>query len=214
MDAGFWHQKWEKGEIAFHESETNPLLIRHFEKLNTAAGSRVFLPLCGKTRDIAWLLAGGHRVVGAELSALAIEQLFSELGVVPEIDAAGKLVHYCASGIDIHVGDIFDMSAEVLGPIGAIYDRAAMVALPAGVREKYASHLIDITSAAPQLLVTLEYDQQRLEGPPFSVDEVEVRRHYGAAYQLQRVESNTVAGGLKGKVTATETAWVLRRTDR
>jgi len=214
MDAGFWHQKWEKGEIAFHESETNPLLIHHFKKLNAATGSRVFLPLCGKTRDIAWLLAGGHRVVGAELSALAIEQLFSELGVVPEIAAAGKLVRYSASGIDILVGDLFDVSAEVLGPIGAIYDRAALVALPAGVREQYASHLIDITSAAPQLLVTLEYDQQRLEGPPFSVEDFEVRKHYGTAYQLRRVESKTVAGGLKGKVSATETAWVLQTTDR
>ncbi len=159
MEAGFWHQKWERGEIGFHESETNPLLIHHFEKLMTAAGSRVFLPLCGKTRDIAWLLAGGYRVVGAELSALAIEQLFNDLGAKPAIAKSGKLTRYSASNIDIFVGDIFEVSAKDLGSVDAIYDRAALVALPAGIREQYTSHLIDVTGAAPQLLVTLEYDQ-------------------------------------------------------
>ena len=213
MEAGFWHQKWERGEIGFHESETNPLLIHHFDKLRTQAGGRVFLPLCGKTRDIAWLLAGGYRVAGAELSGIAIEQLFNELGVAPRITQAGTLAHYSASGIDIFVGDIFAVSAEDLGPVDAIYDRAALVALPAGVRERYASHLVDITGAAPQLLVTLEYDQHLLDGPPFSVDESEVRKHYGAAYQLQCVERNAVEGGLKGKVAAAESAWVLCTAD-
>jgi thiopurine S-methyltransferase len=211
MEANFWHQKWERGEIGFHESETNPLLIRHFDKLKLQAGGRVFLPLCGKTRDIAWLLAGGYRVVGAELSPLAIEQLFDDLGVEPKIANVGKLVHYSASGIDIFVGDIFTVSAEALGSVNAIYDRAALVALPAGVREQYTSHLIQITDAAPQLLITLEYDQRLLDGPPFSVEEGEVSGHYSAVYQPQRVESNAVAGGLKGKVAATETAWVLRK---
>jgi thiopurine S-methyltransferase len=211
MEANFWHQKWERGETGFHENETNPLLLRHFEKLGVAAGGRIFLPLCGKTRDIAWLLASGYRVVGAELSPIAIEQLFNELGVAPEIAKTGKLIRYSARGIDIFVGDIFAASAKALGPVDGIYDRAALVALPVGVREQYTAHLIDITGAAPQLLVTLEYDQQRLAGPPFSVDEGEVRKHYGAAYQLQRAESNAVAGGLKGKVAATETAWVLRK---
>jgi thiopurine S-methyltransferase len=210
MEANFWHQKWERGEIGFHESDTNPLLIHHFKTLQVDVGGRVFLPLCGKTRDIAWLLAGGYRVAGAELSPLAIEQVFNELGVEPEITQVGKLTRYSASGIDIFVGDIFELSAEDLEPVDAIYDRAALVALPEGVRERYTAHLIDITGAAPQLLVTLEYDQQVLAGPPFCVSEVEIRRHYSAAYQLQCVESNAVAGGLKGKVAATETAWLLR----
>jgi thiopurine S-methyltransferase len=211
MEAEFWHQKWERGEIGFHESETNPLLIRHFDKLQTAAGGRVFLPLCGKTRDIAWLLAAGLCVVGAELSPVAVEQLFRDLGVIPKIASAGKLVRYSANGIDILAGDIFAVSADDLGPVDAIYDRAALVALPAGVREQYAAHLVRTTGAAPQLLVTLEYDQPLLAGPPFSVDSGEVQRHYGVAYQLQCVERNAVAGGLKGKVAATESVWLLRK---
>lgn len=211
MEASYWHQKWERGDIAFHESETNPFLIEHFEKLNPAKGSRVFLPLCGKTRDIAWLLANGYRVVGAELSELAINELFKELGLKPEISKVGKLARYSAKDIDILVGDLFDVSAEFLGAVNAIYDRAALVALPAGIREQYTSHLMNITGAVPQLLITFEYNQLLMPGPPFSVNEAEVKQHYGATYQLKPVESKKVAGGLKGKVAASETAWLLQK---
>lgn len=211
MEASFWHQKWERGEIGFHESETNPLLIRHFETLTVKAGGRVFLPLCGKTRDIAWLLSRGYRVVGAELSALAIEQLFTELGVEPAVAKGTELTRYSANGVDILVGDIFAVSARELGSVDAIYDRAALVALPADVRKQYTSHLLRITGAAPQLLVTLRYNQQQLDGPPFSVEESEIQKHYGAVYEIRSVESNAVAGGLKGKVAATETAWRLQK---
>ena len=210
MEASFWHQKWERGDIAFHESEANLFLVEHFEKLNPAKGSRVFLPLCGKTRDIAWLLAHDYRVVGAELSELAVNELFKELGLEPEISKVEKLARYSAKDIDLLVGDIFDVSAEFLGPVNAIYDRAALVALPAGVREQYTSQLMNITDTAPQLLITYEYDQRLIAGPPFSVNADEVKRHYGAAYQLNSVESKNVAGGLRGKVASTETAWLLQ----
>lgn len=210
MEASFWHQKWERGDIAFHESEANPFLTEHFGKLNLAKGSRVFLPLCGKTRDFTWLLAAGYRVVGAELSEFAINELFKDLGLEPEISSIGKLAHYRADNIDILVGDIFDVSAEFLGPINAIYDRAALVALPEGMREQYTSHLMAISVLAPQLLITYQYNQLLIEGPPFSVSDDEVRRHYDAAYQLTSVEIRDVAGGLKGKVASTETVWLLQ----
>ncbi len=54
MQGNCWLQKWEKNEIGFHESEANPLLVEHFKELSLAKGSRIFLPLCGKTLDIAW----------------------------------------------------------------------------------------------------------------------------------------------------------------
>lgn len=211
MDANFWHQKWKRGETAFHQSEANPFLTDHFGKLNLAPGSRVFLPLCGKTRDAAWLLAHGFRVVGAELSELAVGELFTELGVEPAIANVGKLVRYSAKDIDLLVGDIFDMTADNLGPLNAIYDRAALVALPARMREQYTSHLKTITDTAPQLLISYEYDQRLIDGPPFSVNADEVRRHYGAAYQVTSLESKNVAGGIKGKVPSTETAWLLNK---
>lgn len=211
MEASFWHRKWEKGEIAFHEGEANRFLTEHFGKLHLAQGARIFLPLCGKTRDIAWLLSRGCRVKGAELSALAVKELFEDLGLVPDVSGVGALTLYRAENIDIFVGDIFDVSAEVLGHVDAIYDRAALVALPLEMRKRYAAHLVEISHAAPQLLITYEYDQQQMAGPPFSVSADEVGRHYASGYHLQAIETRAVTGGLKGKVASTETAWVLRK---
>ncbi|MBV1921802.1 MAG: thiopurine S-methyltransferase [Pseudomonadales bacterium] len=210
MKASFWHERWDKDEIAFHESETNLQLLAHFDKLALPKASRVFLPLCGKTRDIAWLLNSGYRVVGAELSELAINALFDELGVEPQISSVGELIHYRAKGIDIFVGDIFDVSTELLRTVDAIYDRAALVALPEAMRNQYTSHLINITGKAPQLLITYAYDQVLMDGPPFSISEEEVKQHYSGTYQLAIVDSLDVAGGLKGKVTSVETTWLLK----
>jgi len=210
MEASFWHSKWQRGEIAFHQSQANPLLVAHFEALNLPKGSRVFLPLCGKTLDIAWLLAGGYRVVGAELSEIAIDELFESLGLQPKITKVGALIHYSAENIDLFVGNIFDLTAEYFGPVNAIYDRAAIVALPADTRKQYASHLLNITQAAPQLVIAYEYDQSLVDGPPFSVSEVELKQHYGATYELAALETREVEGGMKGQAASTETAWLLK----
>lgn len=107
MNRDFWIQKWEKNEIGFHQSTPNPLLVTYFNELNLVKGSRVFLPLCGKTLDIDWLLSKGFKVTGVELSELAIEQLFKELGVEPEIIECGNTSCYRATNIDVFVGDIF-----------------------------------------------------------------------------------------------------------
>lgn len=211
MDASFWHAKWEKNEIAFHLDEVNPLLREHFGQLALAAGSRIFVPLCGKTRDIAWLLTAGHRVVGAELSRTAVEQLFADLGVAPRIEQAGSLTRFAAEAIEIFVGDIFELSAAQLGPVDAVYDRAALVALPEAMRQRYADHLAAIADRTRQLVIAYEYDQSLQNGPPFSVCPDEVRRLYGSYYQLTLLASTEVAGGLRGKCPATEHVWQLRR---
>ncbi len=209
MDAEFWLQRWQENDIFFHGREANPLLIAHFDALSLAGGSRLFLPLCGKTLDIHWLLARGYRVAGAELSAIAIDQLFAELGVAPKITALGALLRYSAEGIDMFVGDIFDLSREFLGPVDAVYDRAALVALPEPMRDRYAAHLTAITDRAPQLLITFDYDQSLQHGPPFSVGAAEVDRLYRASYALTMLARVVVAGGLRGKCPADETVWLL-----
>jgi thiopurine S-methyltransferase len=210
VEADFWHQRWNNNQIGFHEGQANALLVRHFGDLGLAPGARIFLPLCGKTRDIAWLLAKGFQVVGAELSELAVGQLFTELEIQPTITDEGKLRHYSARGIDIFVGDLFELSGEMLGPVDAIYDRAALVALPPAMRDAYTAHLVAITRSAPQLLICFEYDQQAVEGPPFSVDAEEVRRQYAHRYQLHGIARVDVPCGMKGKCTAVETVWLLR----
>lgn len=214
MDAGFWHRKWETNDIGFHTSGANPHLVGYFRELSLEPGGRVFLPLCGKTLDIAWLLASGYRVAGAELSRVAIGQLFAGLGVEPEISEAGELSRYSAEGIDIFAGDIFRLSARALGPVDAVYDRAALVALPAEMRGRYAAHLVEITAGAPQLLVCYEYDQALAAGPPFSVHNEEVGRHYRGSYDLTLLASVDVPGGLKGKCAARENIWLLKGQGR
>ena len=169
MDEQFWHRRWELNEIGFHEGKANALLVAHLEALSLAHGGRVFLPLCGKTIDIHFLLSRGYRIAGAELSRVAVEQLFAELGVAPEITAVGPMTRYSAPSIDIFIGDIFHLSAEMLGPVDAVYDRAALVALPAPMRDRYAAHLMKITGTAPQLLIAFDYDQSVMAGPPFAV---------------------------------------------
>jgi thiopurine S-methyltransferase len=209
MDSNFWHQLWESNEIGFHQRAVNPLLAEYINVLSLVEGERLFLPLCGKTLDITWLLSKGYRVAGAELNKPAVEQLFSELGVEPRISAMGKLDCYSAENIDIFVGDIFDLSSEILGDVAAIYDRAALVALPEMMREKYRSHLLEITHTAPQLLLTFEYDQAALEGPPFSISPDDVKQYYSDKYSLSLLKQIEVPGGLKGKCEANETIWLL-----
>ncbi|NJR66332.1 MAG: thiopurine S-methyltransferase [Leptolyngbyaceae cyanobacterium CRU_2_3] len=196
--------------MAFHKGEVNPLLVKYFKQLALANGSRVFLPLCGKTLDIPWLLSNGYRVAGAELSKIAIEQLFIGLGVEPQILQVGEIDHYSAQNIDVFVGDIFHLSSQMLGLVDAIYDRAALVALPKAMRDRYTAHLMEITDQAPQLLICYEYDQNLMEGPPFSISHEEVNQHYGGRYHLTPIASANVPGGLKGKCAAKEHVWLLQ----
>jgi len=207
MEHSFWHSKWQKNEIGFHEPEGNALLVKYASVLlgtNDLNNSqkRIFVPLCGKTRDIGWLLSQGAEVVGAELSEVAVIQLFEELGAEPKVtsSAIGKV--YEKDGLTIYVGDIFKLSSKDLGDITGVYDRAALVALPGPLREQYSAHLIDITQRAPQLIISFEYDQNEMAGPPFSVNEATVDLLYSDSYDIQRLERSELEGKLKGKVDA------------
>lgn len=214
MEAEFWQRKWESNDIGFHNHQANPLLVKHLEQLALPSGSRLFLPLCGKTLDIGWLLDKGYKVVGAELSKLAVTQLFDELGITPQISQRGELEVYSANNLVIFIGDIFKLRESFLGTVDAIYDRAALVALPTSMRAHYTRHLLDITHHSPQLLICFEYDQTQLEGPPFSVPASEVEQHYSNHYDLTLVSSEKVEGGLKGKCVATENVWLLTLKER
>jgi thiopurine S-methyltransferase len=211
MDANFWQQKWQRGEIGFHESVVNSLLVTHLDRLRLPPGGRVFVPLCGKTLDIGWLLARGYRVVGAELSVLAVDALFAALGVAPEITDLGAFRHYQAANIDIFNGDLFELNVSRLGPVDAVYDRASLVALPADLRARYAEQMNALNGVPPQLLITYQYDQSMRPGPPFSVSAEEVEKLYGAAYTLEVVERREVSAAPNGRPAATEVVWYLNR---
>lgn len=209
MEASFWHNRWQTNQTGWHESTVNPLLIAHFPSLNVPSGRRVFVPFCGKSLDLGWLLSQGYTVAGVELSELAVTQLFAELGIGPTISEAGKHHLFHGEKIDIFVGDLFSLSREMLGPVDAVYDRAALVALPEDMRIRYTAHLKAITASAPQLVLGYEYDQAVVPGPPFSVTPEELHRHYGDSYALTPLARIDVPGGLKGKCPATEHVWRL-----
>jgi thiopurine S-methyltransferase len=209
MEKAFWLDKWQRNEIGFHNPEAHPLLVKHFPKLGLGQGARLFLPLCGKTLDIGWLLGQGFRVVGAELSEMAVVQLFEQLGVAPEISEHGVLKRYRAQDIDIYVGDIFHLQQDLLGEVDGIYDRAALVALPEPMRREYAKHLQRLTRNTQQLLITFDYDQTQLPGPPFCVSDGEVAQLYGDHYQLTLIDAVEVPGRLKGRCEALEKVWLL-----
>jgi thiopurine S-methyltransferase len=211
MDASFWHNRWQTNQTGWHERDVNPLLVAHFPSLNVRPGKRVFVPLCGKSLDLGWLLSRGYAVAGSELSELAVTQLFAELGMEARISEIGKFRLFRGEKIDIFVGDLFDLSREILGPVDAVYDRAAMVALPEPIRARYGAHLKALTALAPQIVIGYEYDQSVEPGPPFSVTADELHCHYGDNYSLTLLARVEVPGGLKGKCQATEHIWRLNR---
>ncbi len=209
MKREFWIARWEAKNIGFHRDDVNPVLVEHFEILNRSKDARIFLPLCGKSRDIAWLMSKRLKVVGVEFSELAVQQLFAENHLVPAIEQHGRLKRYSAEGIIIFVGDFFDLDSEMLGPVQAVYDRAAYVALPEEMRRRYAEHLTGISANAPQLLVTYDYDQAVMEGPPFAIPETEIHENYGQGYKVRCLQSVEVSGGSKGVCPAKEMVWQL-----
>ncbi|MBB3832228.1 thiopurine S-methyltransferase [Xanthomonas arboricola] len=193
MDTDFWLQRWQHGQIGFHQQEVMPLLRKHWPALQVPTDTRVLVPLCGKTMDMHWLAAQGHRVLGVELSPLAVMQFFDEASLQPQrrISAAGE--HFVAGPIEIICGDAFALEASLLADCGAVYDRAALVALPEDLRQRY----LDTTYArlpadCRGLLITLEYPQAEKAGPPFSVDAAQVHALLDTNWQVEVLERRDI----------------------
>ena len=182
MQNDFWLERWEQEEIVFHQNEINPYLCEYWQELHLAHDSLIFVPLCGKSRDMLWLRQQGHPVVGVELSDIAVQAFFQENGYIPKQITCGKFGCYEADGIHILCGDFFELNKEDLlskdsrVKVSATYDRAALIALPQKMRERYVRHLTSILPPATQiLLITLDYLQTEMQGPPFSVSADEVK---------------------------------------
>jgi len=186
MQTEFWLERWERGEIGFHLDDINPYLRQYWPQLQVPAGSRVLVPLCGKSLDLLWLRDQGYRVAGVELSRLAVEAFFQEAGLVPEVTVIGELQHYAAGDIEVFCGDFFALTTAHVPDIVAVYDRASLIALPPGLRVRYAHHLATLAGkSAVSLLITMAYPQSEMPGPPFAVSEDEVRQLYDDLAQVQ-----------------------------
>jgi len=183
VEAGFWHERWAANKIGFHLDEVNPYLVRYWPELNLPLGSRVFVPLAGKTLDIIWLMQQGFEVIANEISDIAVQAFFKEQGLNYEVSdwAHGKA--YQSDKLRFLSGDMFELSRADLGQVDAIYDRASFIALPESMRPGYIKQLFALTGIVPQMLVTLEYDQSQMAGPPFGVMQSEVQYSYSSKYQ-------------------------------
>jgi thiopurine S-methyltransferase len=218
MADDYWIRKWLANDIRFHQSAAHPTLTREFGDLPPG---RVLVPLCGKSLDLVWLRSRGHHVVGVELSPIACRDFFEENGIPFQRVASGTHEIYRGDGIELWCGDFFELPGHVLEGTTAIYDRAAIIALPPDMRTRYAQflvrHLPAMSPTLEMLLITVEYAEGTISGPPFSVPEEEVRRHYSAAFpHLERLyceadaelsSRNPAAGG----AAVSETAYRMKR---
>lgn len=202
MQPDFWHQRWADNQIGFHQSAPTTLLLKHWPTLDVLAGATVFVPLCGKSLDMVWLASQGHQVLGVELSQLAIEQFFAEHALTPETHASRYGTHYRAGGIEIIHGDAFGLDAEVLAECAAVFDRAAMIALPPPMRARYADELYaHLPAGCRGLLITLEYPQTERDGPPFAIAESEIHERYAPTWHIDMLERRPIAPEHPGYVS-------------
>ncbi|MFK0312759.1 thiopurine S-methyltransferase [Pseudomonas sp. NPDC090233] len=179
MEPAFWQKRWADNQIGFHRTDVNPFLLAHWPKLELAQGSRVLVPLCGKSLDMAWLAARSHRVLGVELSRRAVEDFFQEQGLEAQVSHQGAFEVWRNDDVEIWCGDFFALQARDVADCKGLYDRAAVIALPPPMRARYMAHLSQVLPVGCQgLLLTMDYDQQLLDGPPFSVPDDEVRQGY------------------------------------
>jgi thiopurine S-methyltransferase len=185
MHSDFWIDRWKQGQTGFHQSSVNPALLEHWGALGVQPSDRVFVPLCGKSLDLLWLRERGHSVLGVELSPIAVRDFFREAALVPTISREGPFEISEANGIRVLQGDFFDLSAEDLAGVRAVYDRAALIALPPNLRIAYARALAEkLPRPVAMLLLGFESRTPSIDGPPFCVGEEEIRNLYEPAFRV------------------------------
>ncbi len=186
MELSYWKSRWDKGKIGFHSSHYNPRLVNFWPALPIQKNETVLVPLCGKTPDLIWLSNRGHSVIGIEYSDVACKQFFRENGLDYKSEKSGAFIKHVSENITIWQGDFFKITAKKLPGFTCIYDRAAFVALPPDRRKKYVNKIIELSNPETRIFLhTFEYDQQEMNGPPFSVLEKEIDVLYGNFFSKQ-----------------------------
>lgn len=181
-----WNKRWQDNHIGFHLTEVNPIIIEHFPKLPEE--SHVLVPLCGKSLDMLWLRDNGYHVIGNELVELAVRDFFDENNIKPIQINEGDFQVYRSRDITIYTGDFFKLQPSVFQSCQAVYDRAALIALDDDTRERYAKSMLQLNKGTQILLVTIEYIDGVIEGPPFSIMHEEVVWLYDENFSIKLIE--------------------------
>jgi thiopurine S-methyltransferase len=185
----FWHERWRTGQTGFHQQAVHPLLERWWPRIGVRPGARVYVPLCGKSLDMAWLAERGHAVVGSELSRIAIDDFFAGQSLQPTTTTRDGFTRHAAGPYEILEGDALALTPPITGPLDAVYDRAALVALPPDMRGPYVESLARLLPrGARGLVVSFEYPQEMKGGPPFSVESQEILGHCAGRFTVRELE--------------------------
>ena len=193
VDNKHWLDRWQEDRIGFHEANVNRHLQNWFPRLAPAPGSGIFLPLCGKAIDIHWIARQGFEVVGIELSSIAIEAFFAENSLDFERVETDRFAEYKSENITLLQGDFFDLKHDNLSNCQLVYDRAALIALERHDRPRYYDHMLSILPAScDMLLISLEYDQTEMQGPPFSVPTEEIIQRYRDTFSIHTLETSNI----------------------
>ena len=189
MKHEFWNDRWRQGQIGFHLGRPHDWLVAAEHRF--PAGSRVYVPLCGKTVDLVWLRDRGHEVIGCEFVTSAVQDFLREQGLSARTERLGSngSDYEChrTPGLSVFRGDALRLDpALVGGPVDVIFDRAALVALDPACRKRYVESLHRILRPGGRiLLISFAYDQSRVEGPPWSVDTTTIDRLFGDRFSIE-----------------------------
>ncbi len=190
MTPDFWLERWRNREIGFHMPQVQPALRTHWPRLNLAKGATVLVPLAGKSIDMAWLAGEGYRVIGAELSEIAVDEFFAEQSVTPDVRMDGAFKIKSSGAIEMWCGDFFALEAAKLPRLDALYDRAAFVALPPGMQPRYAEKIAELMpNGAPGLLIGLDYNTSEMSGPPFAIPQTRVRELLSPSFDIEVLDA-------------------------
>jgi len=190
MDPEFWHERWARDEIGFHQHDFNAYMQAFTDRLGLNPGDHIFVPLCGKSLDLLWLLQRGYRVSGVEISRRAIQDFFVENRIEARVaDISGGEL-FQAQGLALYCADFFACDFPGMPNIDAVYDRAALVALPPRMRKAYVERMLELVEPGVRtLLVTLDYPQHEMHGPPFAVTLDEIAALYADTCRVERLHS-------------------------
>jgi thiopurine S-methyltransferase len=221
MDMAFWLERWNRGQTGFHQHHINPYLGYYYGEMGPPLQKRsdlkVFVPLCGKSRDLWWLQQSGYQTLGVECSELAVEQFFTEQQLNYSKMHTQSHVSYKSDKLEILLGDFFTLQADDIGNITDIFDRASLIALPREMRVEYVSKVTELQKPGTRtLLITLTYPENEMDGPPFSVTEEEVNELYRDNFKVEKLAAKNILEDEprfkdKGLTSLMETAYKLTK---
>lgn len=230
MEQDFWHTRWREDRLGFHQQKINSRLTKFWNQTKVEKGQTVFVPLCGKSLDMLWLAENDYKVLGVEISEIACRDFYRENNLDYEIKANpqdetndendARFIQFIGSDIDLWCGDFFALNAADLGDPRMpkiVYDRASLIALPEAMRVDYVAHLATLLPLGSQIfLIGMDYDQNKMKGPPFSVPEEVIRELFEAKFSVNILTQSSgpdIVGNLaeRGLDTLNEKVYLIER---